>query len=93
MDSPRRSPRIAEKYGATPRNHIALAEEQAHPYRDTLRQKRVHFDDVQRKNDTALCAATVFVGLVWTGFFAAVAFNEGLFRTSPFRWELSSIYP
>ncbi len=91
MDSPRRSPRIAEKRGAAPRSHMAL--EAQHPYKGTLAQKRVHFNEIDRQNNKALCVATIVVGMVWAGFFAAIVYNEGLSRVAPFQWELMNIYP
>jgi hypothetical protein len=91
MDSPRRSPRIAERNGAAPRTHVALQEE--HPYKDILRQKRVHFNDIHERNNRVLCIATAIVGLAWTGFFAVIVYNESLSRTTPFQWELLNIYP
>lgn len=90
-DSPRRSPRIAEKYGAMPRHHVALDDE--HPYKNILQGKRYPVeDDAPPANGRALCVATIFVGALWTVFLGSVFLMEHKETREPFAWEKSTFW-
>ena len=90
-DTPRRSPRIQEKYGASPRNHISLEQ---HPYKEMLRTKRYPYDDETQKPTErgALCALTALVTVAWIGFFGSVFFDNWKQGRTPFSWELGSTF-
>jgi hypothetical protein len=88
--TPRRSPRIQEKYGASPRKHMSLEE---HPYKDLLRAKRYPYDEAPRPDDQkALCALTALVSVAWLAFFGSVYFNDWKQGRTPFSWELGSTF-
>lgn len=89
MESPRRSPRIAEKYGASPRVHFQLYEE--HPYRDVLNAKRGATAQREAEpNRGALCALTTLVISVWGIFLGTVLYKEYAGGRQPFNWEMNA---
>jgi hypothetical protein len=91
-DSPRRSPRIAEKRGAAPRHHVALDDE--HPYKNLLHAKRypVGDDAPPPANGRALCVTTVLVGTLWAFFLGSLYYMEHKGHREPFAWEKSSYW-
>lgn len=91
-DSPRRSPRIAEKYGAAPRHHVALDDE--HPYKNILQAKRYPVqDDLPRPgNSRALCVTTILVGTLWCVFLGSMFLMETKNSREQFAWEKSTYW-
>lgn len=90
-DTPRRSPRIAEKFGASPRNHISLEQ---HPYKEMLRSKRYPIEDAPPKpaESGVLCALTALVSVAWLAFIGSVYLNDWKQGRTPFSWELGSTF-
>jgi hypothetical protein len=92
-DSPRRSPRIAEKRGAAPRHHVSLQEE--HPYKEILSAKRYPVEDdvpPPPANSRALCFTTIVVGALWCVFLGSVFLMETKEARQPFAWEKSNYW-
>lgn len=83
MESPRRSPRIAEKYGSSPRVHFQLHDE--HPYKGVLDVKRgATRERGAEPNGGALCALTTLVVSVWGVFLGTILYKEFLETRKPF---------
>lgn len=92
METPRRSPRIAERYGVSVRPHISLEKEEEHPYKEMIQTRRLTYLDGPPEDRRTLCVMTVIVLGIWAGFFGALAFQELKGGREIFSWE-TSFYP
>ncbi len=89
MESPRRSPRIAERNGAAPRRHVALGEGEGHPQAEMFRVRR-EVADMRAQERRTLCLVTMVFGAMWLGFFGSLAVVEWKEGRLPFAWEMHS---